>query len=410
VPKAYAVLFENVHTSAAQALEAGGVSVTQIAKGVTPEQLIEHLRDVPGDEPILIGIRSKTKVRAAVFEQVPRLLGIGAFCIGTDQIDLDVARARGVVAFNAPFSSTRSVAELVVAEVVMLARQVHARSVAAHRGEWRKNADGAHEVRGKVLGIVGYGHIGSQVSILAESLGMSVQYYDVVTKLPLGNAQPVGSLEELLRAADFVSLHVPDTAVTRGMIGRAELAAMKPGASLLNLSRGKVVDIAALCEALDSGHVAGAGLDVFPSEPAKEGELFESPLRGRDNVILTPHIGGSTVEAQYNIGLEVAGKLLGYLDDGRTSGSVTLPELDEPRRPGTSRITSVHRNVPGVLSAITRVLADRGVNIVAQHLSTEGDVGLAMVDARFDDPAEASLVAAAIEALDANIRTRLLLP
>jgi len=390
VPKAYAVLFENVHTSAAQALEAGGVSVTQIAKGVTPEQLIEHLRDVPGDEPILIGIRSKTKVRAAVFEQVPRLLGIGAFCIGTDQIDLDVARARGVVAFNAPFSSTRS--------------------VAAHRGEWRKNADGAHEVRGKVLGIVGYGHIGSQVSILAESLGMSVQYYDVVTKLPLGNAQPVASLEELLRAADFVSLHVPDTAVTRGMIGRAELAAMKPGASLLNLSRGKVVDIPALCEALDSGHVAGAGLDVFPSEPAKEGELFESPLRGRDNVILTPHIGGSTVEAQYNIGLEVAGKLLGYLDDGRTSGSVTLPELDEPRRPGTTRITSVHRNVPGVLSAITRVLADRGVNIVAQHLSTEGDVGLAMVDARFDDPAEASLVAAAIEALNANIRTRLLLP
>lgn len=409
VPHARALLLENIHATAAAAFEAGGLEVQRHSSGLGEAELIEALLGVPGDEPIFLGIRSKTKVTAAVLEAVPRLAGIGAFCIGTDQIDLAAARRAGVVAFNAPFSSTRSVAEVVLGLVVMLARRIFPRDRAAQAGRWDKSASGNFEVRGKTLGIVGYGHIGSQVSVLAEALGLKVAYVDVVSKLPMGNATAVPDLETLLQNSDFVSLHVPRSETTRNMIGPAQLAAMKKGAYLINYARGDVVDLDALADAVERGHLAGAAIDVFPSEPATAGDTFENRLRGLDNVILTPHIGGSTAEAQANIGREVSQSLLGYLDVGGTLGSVTLPEVEVPPRGEGARLFNVHRNIPGVLSEINRVIASSGVNIVGQRLATSEEVGVLVIDLAPGQP-ETTVMALndAIAALETTVRHRLL--
>jgi D-3-phosphoglycerate dehydrogenase len=406
-------LLEKVHHSADDELARGGVVVRRIDKGLDESELVAALNALPGDGPTLVGIRSKTRVTRAVIEASPRLLGIGAFCIGTDQIDLSAARHAGVAVFNAPFSSTRSVAELVMAEIVMLSRQVFPRSKAAHEGRWAKSAAGSHEIRGKVLGIVGYGHIGSQLSVLAEAFGMQVIFHDIVGKLPLGNARQAASLDDVLGKSDFVSLHVPDTEFTRGMIGEDQLAKMKAESCLLNLSRGKVVDLGALREAIVTGHIAGAAVDVFPHEPAGENDAFATDLQGLDNVILTPHIGGSTQEAQAMIGLEVAGALVKFIENGRTAGCVNMPQLDMPPPPSlrdapACRLINVHRNIPGVLSRINHVIADSNVNIVGQALATLEDVGLLFVDLPLA-PAEpaAKKLCDSITALDTSVRTRL---
>ncbi len=407
-----ALLLESVHDTAAESLRAQGITVHRRPKGLGEDDLITALREL-GDGPAMVGIRSKTHITERVLKEVPNLIAVGAFCIGTDQIALSEAQRRGVPVFNAPFSSTRSVAELVVAEVVMLSRGVFQRSMAAHVGKWAKSATGSHEVRGKTLGIIGYGHIGSQVSILAEAFGMRVLYYDIDLKLPLGNANKSASMEELLANSDFVTLHVPDTPLTRGMLGDEQLGQMKPGAFLLNLSRGKVVDIPALRERLVSGHIGGAAVDVYPREPASTTEEFQSELRGVDNAILTPHIGGSTVEAQANIGREVANALVRWMHGGSTLGCVTLPQVDVPvpahwDKKGT-RLVNIHNNVPGVLSAINSVVADSSVNIVGQSLATNEEVGLLFIDVPISpgDP-KATELRDAIEGLETSIRTRLI--
>ncbi len=407
--RAHALLVESIAASAHEEFNRHQIAVETVSGALNDEALVDALNGLPGDGPVLIGIRSKTHVTKAIFDAVPRLTAIGAFCIGTDQIDLDEARRRGVGVFNAPFSSTRSVAELVIGLVIMLSRQIFPRNKAVHDGTWAKSAKGAHEVRGKTLGIVGYGHIGSQLSILAEAIGMRVLFFDIVSKLPLGNADSRDSLRTLLRECDFVSLHVPDTELTRGMIDRAALREMKRGAYLINASRGQVVDIAALRQALDDGHLAGAAVDVFPTEPAKAGDSFTSPLRGLDNVILTPHIGGSTIEAQSNIGREVAATLARFISRGATTGCVTLPEQDAPALEAGCRIFNVHRNVPGVLSEVNRVVAESGVNIVGQRLATAGEVGLLLVDVVVD-PRDERIHALrdSIASLETSVRTRIL--
>lgn len=407
-----ALLLESVHETAAAALRAQGIGVERRPKGLTEADLIAALQEL-GDRPVLVGIRSKTHITAKVLDAVPNLIAVGAFCIGTDQIDLAHARGLGVPVFNAPFSSTRSVAELVVAEVVMLSRGIFSRSMAAHNGTWAKSATGSHEVRGKTLGIIGYGHIGSQVSILAEAFGMRVIYYDIDIKLPLGNARSCASMKALLEDSDFVTLHVPDTPATRNMIGDDELGQMKTGSFLLNLSRGKVVDIPALRERLVSGHIAGAAVDVYPQEPASTTETFVSELRGIDKAILTPHIGGSTVEAQANIGREVARALTRWVETGSTLGCVTLPQLDVPlpTRAGQacSRIVNVHENVPGVLSAINSTVAGSSVNIIGQSLATNEEIGLLLIDVPIGAAdAKATQLRDAIAALKTSIRTRLI--
>ncbi len=409
MPRAHVLLVENIHASATEAFERADIAIRRSSGAMSSDQLIAALRDIPGDEPLMLGIRSKTKVRAEVFEAIPRLSVVGAFCIGTDQIELDAARERGIAVFNAPFSNTRSVAELVIGQIIMLSRQVFARSMSAHEGAWLKTAEGAHEVRGKTLGIVGYGHIGTQLSVLAEALGMRVRYADIVNKLPLGNASAVDSLDDLLSLSDFVSLHVPDTELTRGMIGAAQLARMKPGAYLINASRGSVVDIDALRVALDSGHVAGAAIDVFPKEPNSTNERFESPLQGLRQVILTPHIGGSTEEAQANIGREVSEALSAFIGTGRTTSCLTLPQLDAAEPRGGCRLVNVHRDVPGVLSAANQVVAGSGINITGQHLVTSAGVGLLLID--LDVPpgdARASELLRGIDELETSLRTRLI--
>jgi D-3-phosphoglycerate dehydrogenase len=407
VSSPHILLLENIHPRAHEEFGRHGVVVHTLPGALDEEHLVVSLMALPQDGPVMLGIRSKTRVTRRVIEALPNLSAIGAFCIGTDQVDLGAARAAGIGVFNAPFSNTRSVAELVLGEIIMLSRQVFARSSACHRGLWHKSADGSHEVRGKTLGIVGYGHIGSQLSVLAEALGMQVRYFDILAKLPLGNAQPCATLHELLGQADFVSLHVPDTELTRGMIGEDELAAMRPRASLINASRGMVVDIAALRAALEAGHVAGAAIDVFPSEPSKAGDVFESQLRGLDAVILTPHIGGSTEEAQASIGREVATALAAYLRTGSTTSCVTLPIIDATPIRGGSRLINVHRNVPGVLSAINGVLAASRVNVTGQSLATVESIGLLHVDVPLTrgDP-QLDELAAAIAALPTSLRTR----
>ena len=370
------LLLEGIHPSAVEVLRGAGYTQVELVSGALPdEELQRKIADVH-----FLGIRSRTQLTAEVLAQAHKLVAVGAFCIGTNQIDLEAARERGVAVFNAPYSNTRSVAELVLAEAILLLRGVPEKSAVAHRGGWLKSAENAYEIRGKTLGIVGYGSIGTQLSVLAEALGMHVVFHDVINKLPLGNARQAPSLQALLAQSDIVTLHVPELPSTQWMIGAAEIAAMKHGAILLNASRGTVVAIEPLAEALKSGKLLGAAIDVFPVEPRTNKDEFVSPLRGLDNVILTPHIGGSTMEAQANIGLEVAEKLVKYSDNGTSITSVNFPEVALPAHPGKHRILHIHRNVPGVLSAINQVFADNHINIAAQYLQTNEKIGYVVID------------------------------
>ena len=394
------LLLEGIHPNAVEVLsQAGYTNVEALPGALEGDALKAKLADVH-----FLGIRSRTQLTADVFAAAPKLVSVGAFCIGTNQIDLDAAREHGVPVFNAPYSNTRSVAELVLAEAILLLRGVPLKSAAAHRGGWLKTAENSHEIRGKTLGIVGYGSIGSQLSVLAEALGMHVIFSDVVTKLPLGNAQQV-PMATLLREADVVTLHVPELASTQWMIGAAEIAAMKPGAVLINASRGTVVEIEPLAEALKAHKLLGAAIDVFPVEPKSNKDEFTSPLRGIDNVILTPHIGGSTMEAQANIGLEVAEKLVKYSDNGTTTSSVNFPEVALPAHPGKKRLLHIHRNVPGVMTAVNQVLAQAGVNISGQFLQTRGEIGYVVTDIEGDTTADLRHV---LDAVPGTLRSRVL--
>ena len=398
------LLLEGVHQSAVDSLHADGyTSVEHHAVSLTGQKLREAARDA-----YFIGIRSATHLTAEFFEHAPRLIGVGCFCIGTNQVDLEAAEGRGIPVFNAPFSNTRSVAELVLAEIIILMRGIPQRSAAAHRGEWIKTAAGSNEVRGKVLGIVGYGHIGTQIGILAEALGMLVIFFDIEGKLAMGNARQVATLDTLLAMSDVVTLHVPETPETQRMIDPARLARMKPGSKLINASRGTVVDIAALADALRSGHLAGAAVDVFPVEPKGAGQPFESPLRGMDNVLLTPHIGGSTAEAQQNIGTEVAGKLIKYSNNGSTVGAVNFPEVSLPEHPGKHRLLHIHRNQPGVLSAINGVFSGHNINIAAEHLNTSSRIGYVVLDVETGDGEDSLDLKHKLDEVPGTIRTRIL--
>jgi len=395
------LLLEGIHPSAVEVLRGAGYTQVELVSGALPdEELKRKIADVH-----FLGIRSRTQLTAEVFAHAHKLVAVGAFCIGTNQIDLDAARERGVAVFNAPYSNTRSVAELVLAEAILLLRGVPEKSAVAHRGGWLKSAENAYEIRGKTLGIVGYGSIGTQLSVLAEALGMHVVFHDVINKLPLGNARQAPSLQALLAQSDIVTLHVPELPSTQWMIGAAEIAAMKHGAILLNASRGTVVEIEPLAEALKSGKLLGAAIDVFPVEPRTNKDEFVSPLRGLDNVILTPHIGGSTMEAQANIGLEVAEKLVKYSDNGTSITSVNFPEVALPAHPGKHRILHIHRNVPGVLSAINQVFADNHINIAAQYLQTNEKVGYVVIDI---DAQSSDLALDKLGSVPGTIRSRVL--
>jgi D-3-phosphoglycerate dehydrogenase len=398
------VLLEGVHVSAVEALRTDGyTNVEHHAGALSGERLREAARDA-----YFLGIRSATHLDADFFACAPRLTGVGCFCIGTNQVDLAAAEGRGIPVFNAPFSNTRSVAELVLAEIVLLMRGIPQRNAAAHRGEWIKTAAGSHEVRGKTLGIVGYGHIGTQVGLLAESLGMQVVYHDIESKLALGNAKALASLDALLETADVVTLHVPETPGTQGMMGAAQIARMKPGAKLINASRGTVVDIDALADALKAGHLSGAAIDVFPKEPKGAGQRFESPLRGLDNVLLTPHIGGSTAEAQENIGVEVAGKLIKYSNNGSTVGAVNFPEVSLPEHAGKHRLLHIHRNQPGVLSAINGVFSGEAINIAAEYLNTDVRIGYVVIDVEAGEGVDELQLKRKLDEVPGTIRTRIL--
>ena len=398
------LLLEGVHASAVEAFRADGYSTIEVHSKALPEsQLLESIGDA-----YLVGIRSATQLSARVFEHAPRLIGVGCFCIGTNQVDLDAAQERGIPVFNAPFSNTRSVAELVLAEIVLLMRGIPQRNAAVHRGGWIKTATGSHEVRGKCLGIVGYGHIGTQVGLLAEALGMRVVFYDIETKLALGNVQALPSLDALLELADVVTLHVPETPGTFRMIGAEQLARMKPGSHLVNAARGTVVDIDALVAALESQHLAGAAIDVFPMEPKANDEEFISPLRRFDNVLLTPHVGGSTEEAQQNIGLEVAGKLLKYSNNGSTLSSVNFPEVSLPEHPGKHRLLHIHHNRPGVLSRINAIFSEQRINIAGQYLQTNARIGYVVIDLDSHERAETLHLKKRLEEVDGTIRSRIL--
>lgn len=395
------VLLEGIHQSATDALVADGY--TQIdarPRALSGADLIEAIAGAH-----FVGIRSRTQLTEAVLAEADKLVAIGCFCIGTNQVDLDAAARRGIPVFNAPFSNTRSVAELVLAEIIMLMRGIPAKNALLHRGGWMKSAADAWEVRGKTLGIVGYGHIGTQIGVLAEQLGMAVAFHDIEPKLSLGNARPVDSLERLLATADVVSLHVPDTPATRNMIDARALAAMKPGGFLINASRGKVVDIDALVEALDSGHLRGAAIDVFPSEPKSNDEPFVSPLTRFDNVILTPHIGGSTAEAQANIGREVAAKLIRYSNNGSTISAVNFPEVSLPEHAGMCRVLHIHKNVPGMLARINERFSAAGINIAGQYLQTNAQVGYVVIDV---DAAASQFAFDELSAIEGTIRCRIL--
>ncbi|MBL8749319.1 MAG: phosphoglycerate dehydrogenase [Planctomycetes bacterium] len=397
------LLLEGIHDSAVQRFRDDGyTNVAVEAKALAPERLHAALAGVH-----ILGIRSRTQLTAEILAAAPKLMAIGCFCIGTNQVDLATARRRGIPVFNAPFSNTRSVAELVLAEIVMLLRGIPHKNAAAHRGEWIKSAAGSREARGKTLGIVGYGHIGTQVGLLAEALGMQVLFFDIVTKLALGNAQPVRSLDALLEAADVVTLHVPETPQTKWMIGERQLAAMKRGASLINASRGTVVDIDALAKALASGHLLGAAIDVFPKEPESNDERFESPLLRFDNVILTPHVGGSTAEAQQNIGAEVAEKMLRYSNNGSTLTAANFPEVSLPEHEGKHRLLHIHQNRPGMLSQVNEVFSRHRVNVAAQHLQTDADVGYVVIDVD-PDGADTRTLQRELDAIAGTVRTRLL--
>lgn len=398
------LLLEGVHPSAIEAFQADGYTTIECYPKALPEpQLLEAIADA-----YFVGIRSASRLTARVFEHAPRLIGVGCFCIGTNQVDLSSAQERGIPVFNAPFSNTRSVAELVLAEIILLLRGIPQRNAIAHRGGWIKTATGSHEVRGKCLGIVGYGHIGTQVGLLAEALGMQVVFYDIETKLALGNARPVLSLDTLLALADVVTLHVPETPQTHRMIGAEQLARMKPGTRLINAARGTVVDIEALTQALETGHLVGAAVDVFPEEPKANEDEFVSPLRRFDNVLLTPHVGGSTEEAQQNIGLEVAGKLIKYSNNGSTLSAVNFPEVSLPEHPGKHRLMHIHRNQPGVLSQINNIFSEQHINIAGQYLQTNPQIGYVVIDVDGDEQSETLQLRKRLDEVVGTIRTRVL--
>jgi len=395
------LLLEGVHPSAVTTLEKAGYSNIEYLKtSLAQDELIEKIADAH-----FVGIRSRTQLTKEVFDAANKLIAVGCFCIGTNQVDLKAATQKGVAVFNAPYSNTRSVAELVLAQAILLLRGIPEKNAKAHRGVWVKSATNSYEIRGKTLGIVGYGSIGSQLSVLAEALGMKVCFYDIITKLPLGNATQVDSMEALLAQSDIVSLHVPETGATQDMIGATELSQMKKDSILINAARGTVIDIDALCEALESKQLLGAAIDVFPVEPKSNDEEFISPLRKFDNVILTPHVGGSTMEAQANIGLEVGEKLATYSDTGTSITSVNFPEVALPAHPENHRLLHIHENVPGVMSEINSVFSENDINICGQYLQTNENVGYVVIDVNKE---YSDLALSKLKSVKGTIRARVL--
>lgn len=395
------LLLEGVHPNTVETFRAAGyTSVEYLKTSLSEEELIERVRDVH-----FIGLRSRTQITEKVLDAANKLVAIGCFCIGTNQVELDAAQIRGIPVFNAPFSNTRSVAELVLGEILLLLRGIPEKNAKCHRGVWEKLANRSVEARGKKLGIIGYGHIGTQLGIIAESIGMKVYYYDIENKLSLGNAIQVPNMVELLNMSDVISLHVPETPSTKDLIGAEQLRMMKPGAIFINASRGTVVDIDALADVIKSDHISGAAIDVFPSEPKSNDEEFMTPLRGLDNVILTPHIGGSTQEAQENIGLEVANKLIKYSDNGSTLSAVNFPEVSLPGHKGSSRLLHIHRNQPGVMNKINQIFAEEGINIAGQYLQTSSHIGYVVIDVETEHSEKAL---AKLKEIDGTIRARIL--
>ncbi|HHQ4642099.1 TPA: phosphoglycerate dehydrogenase [Aeromonas veronii] len=395
------LLLEGVHPNTVETFRAAGyTSVEYLKTSLSEEELIEQIRDVH-----FIGLRSRTQITEKVLDAANKLVAIGCFCIGTNQVELEAAQIRGIPVFNAPFSNTRSVAELVLGEILLLLRGIPEKNAKCHRGVWEKLANRSVEARGKKLGIIGYGHIGTQLGIIAESIGMKVYYYDIENKLSLGNAIQVPSMVELLNMSDVISLHVPETASTKNMIGAEQLRMMKPGAIFINAARGTVVDIDALADVIKSGHIAGAAIDVFPVEPKSNDEEFQSPLRGLENVILTPHIGGTTHEAQENIGLEVANKLVKYSDNGSTLSAVNFPEVSLPGHKGSSRLLHIHRNQPGVMNQINQIFAEEGINIAGQYLQTSSHIGYVVIDVETEHSEKAI---AKLKEINGTIRARIL--
>ncbi|KKD61112.1 D-3-phosphoglycerate dehydrogenase [Grimontia sp. AD028] len=395
------LLLEGVHPTALEVLQGAGYSNIEYHKGsLAGEELEAAIADAH-----FVGIRSRTQLTEKVFAKAQKLVAVGCFCIGTNQVDLTAAAKRGIPVFNAPFSNTRSVAELVLGEILLLLRGIPAKNAMAHRGEWMKSADRSFEARGKNLGIIGYGHIGTQLGILAENLGMRVFFYDIENKLSLGNATQVASMSELLNKSDVITLHVPETDSTQNMMGSEEFARMKPGAIFINAARGTVVDIDALCGALESGHIGGAAVDVFPTEPKTNSDPFTSPLQAFDNVILTPHIGGSTQEAQENIGIEVAGKMVKYSDNGSTLSSVNFPEVSLPEHTGTSRLLHIHQNKPGILTKINTIFAEESINIAGQYLQTNSEYGYVVIDVETEHSEKAL---EKLKAIEGTLRARIL--
>lgn len=395
------VLLEGVHQNAIDAIKAAGyTNIEYHKKALDGQELLDAVKDAH-----FLGIRSRTFVTEEVLAHAPKLIAIGCFCIGTNQVDLNAAKQRGIPVFNAPFSNTRSVAELVLGEILLLMRQVPTANADVHRGVWNKSAAGSNEVRGKNLGIIGYGHIGSQLSILAEAIGMRVYFYDIENKLPLGNAQQVSSLDELLAISDAISLHVPENASTKNLLNATNLPKVKKDAVVINAARGTVVDIDALVDVLKAGHIRGAALDVFPEEPASISDPFVSPLTEFDNVILTPHIGGSTSEAQANIGSEVANKFVKYSDNGSTLSAVNFPEVSLPEHSGTKRLLHIHTNKPGILNKINQVFVDLNVNIAAQFLQTDPQIGYVVIDVESEHTDDALK---RLKEIDGTIKSRVL--
>lgn len=395
------LLLEGLHPSCVEVFQADGYTNIEYHKGsLSEEELLEAVKDVH-----FIGLRSRTQLTQEVFDAANKLVAVGCFCIGTNQVNLTAAAKRGIPVFNAPFSNTRSVAELVLGQILLLLRGIPEKNAQAHRGIWKKSADSSFEARGKRLGIIGYGHIGTQLGILAENLGMRVYYYDIENKLSLGNATQIQTMSELLNKCDVITLHVPETAGTKDMMGAEEFARMKPGAIFINAARGTVVKIPDLCAALESGHLGGAAIDVFPVEPKTNADPFESPLQKFDNVILTPHVGGSTQEAQENIGVEVAGKLTKYSDNGSTLSSVNFPEVSLPLHTGTSRLLHIHENRPGILTKINSIFADKGINIAAQYLQTSSEMGYVVIDV---EAARSEEALTKLKDIEGTIRARIL--
>ncbi len=397
------LLLEGIHQDAIDYFKRAGYRNLEIhSTALEGDSLIEAIQDAH-----IIGIRSRTQLTAEVLQKAPRLMSIGCFCIGTNQVDLEAAKHLAIPVFNAPYSNTRSVAELVIAEMIMLKRGIPYKNYICHQGGWDKSAKGSYEVRGKTLGIVGYGHIGTQVGIIAESLGMQVLFYDIESKLSLGNAQQVETLEELLSVADVVTLHVPEDDTTKNMMNRARIEKMKQGSVLINAARGTIVDLDALADSIKAEHILGAAIDVFPVEPKSNSEEFQTPLRDLQNVILTPHIGGSTLEAQQNIGIEVASKLVLYSDNGSTVSAVNFPEVMLPKQPGSHRILHIHENTPGILRAVNDLVASLDLNINAQYLQTLGEVGYVVLDVS-GDAANAQKLQTGMKEIKGTLKCRIL--